>query len=107
MSYTLSPREENKMLLTFALEELVKGLPPFQHLSGGVSGKDKKDVRLVCPAVRAGSTSAVQLHHRETAAFSRRPKPGADIHYLWALFPLSSLSFTFPDGSPDLISMLL
>lgn len=42
LSYTLSPREKNKMLLTFALEELVKGLPPLQHLSGGVSGKDKR-----------------------------------------------------------------
>lgn len=41
---------------------------------------------------------------REAAAFGRKPKRDPGIHYLWALFPFS-LSFTFPDGSPDLSSI--
>lgn len=41
----------------------------------------------------------------EAAALSRKPKQDLNIHYLWALFPFS-LSFTFPDVSPDLSSIV-
>lgn len=42
---------------------------------------------------------------RKAAALGRKPKRDPGIHYLWALFPFS-LSFTFPDGSPDLSSIV-
>jgi len=79
--------------------------------------KRQKDVRLSAPpstllllAAKDGTTSVKRPCSWETAqegrqqALSRTPSRDPSIHYLWALFPFS-LSFTFPDGSPDLSSI--